>query len=1032
MKFAIIDIETRSCVNLEVAGVSRYARDPTTEVLCLSYVLDDDADPQIWHVGDPLPAPLFTATKLVAHNMAFERGVWTHVLTPRHGFPPMPPLSAQRCTMAMALSAALPAELAKLAEALDLPIKKDREGYLLMRKMSRPRKPRKGEDPNGIYWVDSPELRKRLGIYCMNDALTERAAYRHPRLPALSPEEQQLWELDAVINERGYFADVALAIAAGDLSRAEQEAVDAEIAALTNGEITSIGQVKKIKEFIRRQGHTIETLTRRSISQVLRHNPSDLVRQLLDLRLAGARASTKKFDALLTSVDADNRLRQTLRFHASSTGRWSGRGYQPQNLKKPETKDLDAAITAIFAKNVAQVRTLGAPLTVAGDISRAVICAAPGHRLMGGDFSAIEDRILAGIAGEEWVVENYFKYDETGDPKFENYCILASRALKRTVTPEDEEGRSFGKVFGLAFNYGGGVGAWRKFDSSGTYTDTEIERFRDDFRRTHPATKNFWNRFACAAHQAIITGKRISSERYRVTWEIENGTLLLTLPSGRLLSYPEARVVPGKYEGTRSLRYKDNAHGKWADYDAWYGALVENLVQAAARDILAAAIVRLETAGYPVVLHVHDEVVCELPEGFGSIEDFHRLMVEVPDWAAGWPIAAKVWERPRYAKSTIAPGKPVVIPIITAKPKIPLPELKPAKTKTKVATPKETPKEIADDPFVQTGRELRRAAYTKTKPDAAKTPAATPPPIDDADDIGADLDLTRVLATVPLADLVTEPLTNGALCCPFHEDRTPSCRVYDDHYYCFGCGARGNQLDWLTKVEGLDRDEAIAQLKTWEGPTIERTSKPKHDKAEKRAYALKWWNEARPIKGTLAAHYLADTRGIDLSQLPADVDEALRFHRSCVFGSVYHPCLLALMRDVTTDEPVGIQRIALTRFAKKIDRQVLGNLGVVKLWKPNGQLIIGEGLETVLAAATRIPYENAPLRPAWAMISTYTYAQFPAIPDIERLIMLIDHDDPGIAAANLCADRWSRARRTVVRLMPDEPGADFNDLVMPE
>jgi DNA polymerase len=152
MKFAIIDIETRSCVNLEVAGVSRYARDPTTEVLCLSYVLDDDADPQIWHVGDPLPAPLFTATKLVAHNMAFERGVWTHVLTPRHGFPPMPPLSAQRCTMAMALSAALPAELAKLAEALDLPIKKDREGYLLMRKMSRPRKPRKGEDPNGIYW----------------------------------------------------------------------------------------------------------------------------------------------------------------------------------------------------------------------------------------------------------------------------------------------------------------------------------------------------------------------------------------------------------------------------------------------------------------------------------------------------------------------------------------------------------------------------------------------------------------------------------------------------------------------------------------------------------------------------------------------------------------------------------------------------------------------------------------------------------------------------------------------------------------
>jgi hypothetical protein len=286
---------------------------------------------------------------------------------------------------------------------------------------------------------------------------------------------------------------------------------------------------------------------------------------------------------------------------------------------------------------------------------------------------------------------------------------------------------------------------------------------------------------------------------------------------------------------------------------------------------------------------------------------------------------------------------------------------------------------------------------------------------------------------VPLADLVTEPLTNGMVCCPFHSDRTPSCRIYDDHFYCFGCGARGNQIDWLTKVEGLDRDKAIAQLKSGDGPTIDRAPKPKQrDKAGSIAYALKLWQAATPIAGTLAARYLSDTRGIDLAQLPADVNETLRYHPRCAFGSVNHPCLLALMRDVMTDEPVGIQRIALTRTAEKIERRALGNLGVVKLWKPNGQLVIGEGLETTLSAATRVPYEDAPLRPAWAMISTYSYAQFPAIQGVERLILLIDHDEPGINAANLCADRWSRARRTVVRLMPDEPGTDFNDLIMPE
>src|SRR5262249_4649994 len=272
---------------------------------------------KIWKPGDPLPSDLFAADEFVAHNFPFERAIWTHILTSRHDWPPIPPLSKQRCTMARALAAALPAELAKLTEALGLPFKKDREGYLLMRKMSRPRKPRKGEDPNGIYWVEGPEERERLGVYCMNDVETERAADR--RLPPLSRDEQALWELHALLNARGFSGDVALSIVARDRSRAEQKAVDAKIAEITGGEVTSISQVERIKAFTLQHGHAIETLTRRSIAQVLRHDPDDVVRQLLDLRLAGARASTKKFDSLIGSIDADNRLRHTLRFHGSAT-----------------------------------------------------------------------------------------------------------------------------------------------------------------------------------------------------------------------------------------------------------------------------------------------------------------------------------------------------------------------------------------------------------------------------------------------------------------------------------------------------------------------------------------------------------------------------------------------------------------------------------------------------------------------------------------------------------------------------------------
>ena len=222
--------------------------------------------------------------------------------------------------------------------------------------------------------------------------------------------------------------------------------------------------------------------------------------------------------------------------------------------------------------------------------------------------------MLAWLAGEKWKLDTYRKYDASGNAEFQPYCVMASQALKRIVTPDDEAGRSFGKTYDLAFGFGGGVGAWRKFDPSDTYSDAEIEGFKTAYRNSDRATVKFWHALERAAHRCVRTGKQTNLGN-RFSFTVENGTLFMTLPSDRRLAYPEACLVSGKF--TRELRYRDNARGGWTDYGAWYGTLVENAVQATARDLLAATMLRLEAASFSIVLTVHDEVVCEVPESRG-------------------------------------------------------------------------------------------------------------------------------------------------------------------------------------------------------------------------------------------------------------------------------------------------------------------------------------------------------------------------------------------------------------------------------
>jgi DNA polymerase len=222
--------------------------------------------------------------------------------------------------------------------------------------MSRPRKPRKGENPAGIYWHDDPEWRAKLHTYCQRDTELERELYR--RLPPLSDSEQHLWQLDALINKRGFYVDLELAAAAQKIVRAEQATIDAEIAKLTGGTITSANQVAKLQMFLQERGHKIASLTKRSVSAMLAHQPAPDVKRLLELRREGAQAAARKLDSLIAGIDADQRLRGTLRFHGASTGRWSGSRFQPQNLKKAQS--TDGAIEAVLSGDLEHVRQLGA------------------------------------------------------------------------------------------------------------------------------------------------------------------------------------------------------------------------------------------------------------------------------------------------------------------------------------------------------------------------------------------------------------------------------------------------------------------------------------------------------------------------------------------------------------------------------------------------------------------------------------------------------------------------------------------------
>jgi DNA polymerase bacteriophage-type len=644
------DYETRSRAILKTVGTQRYAADPSTEILCCCYAVYV-GDVRLWRPGDPAPIEFVLAAQnpnwiVAAFNDAFETAIEKQIMSVRYGWSVIP-IERHRCTQAQCLALGLPARLSAAADALELSHRKDAAGERLMHQTSKPRRPHKDENPAGIYWFEGQERLSRLHSYCKQDVEVERELFN--RLPPLSPAEQTIWCLNHQVNVRGFCVDRAFAEAARKIAEQAGPEIDQEIAEITSGDVTTINQVAKLTAWLQDHGCSLQTLDKKAIQRQLEKGDDELaapVRRVLELRSNGAQLAARKVSALLARAGADDRIRGAFRYHGAATGRWSGEGFQAQNLKRPAVDDLDAAITAVATGDYQRVRSLyPRPLAVVGDCSRAMICAAPGHVLIGADFSSIESRTLAWVAGEQWKCDSYRRFDATHDPRDEPYCVTACKIFNKpngTYTKDDPE-RSIGKVADLALGYSGGLGAWRKFEPD-RFTDDEVKGFIRAWRAAHPNIKQLWHRLDKAAWTA--TQQRGCIVRCSVVRFRCNGAFLqLILPSGRKISYPQPRIIGDEHE--QHVVFADNAAGQFTDcrhgQGAYGGTWTENVVSGIARDLLADAMLRIEAAGYPIVLHVHDEVVAEVPEGFGSTDEFTHLMTRKPSWALDLPIAAKAW-----------------------------------------------------------------------------------------------------------------------------------------------------------------------------------------------------------------------------------------------------------------------------------------------------------------------------------------------------------------------------------------------------
>ena len=434
---------------------------------------------------------------------------------------------------------------------------------------------------------------------------------------ALSSSEQQLWELSSRINERGFCVDRKFAEAARRIAQAAAPEIDQELAEITGGVVTGINQVARLTAWLQQQGCAVEKLDKKAIEKLLL-DPGlpPQVQRVLELRLGGAQAAVKKIDALLARAGDDDRVRGAFRYHGAATGRWAGEGFQPQNLKRPAVDDLEAAVAAVATGDYAHVRSLyPRPLSVVGDCSRSMICAAPGHVLIGADFGASKAGCWPGLPAKSGSSMPTAASTPHAIPVTNRIAQLPARYSREppgTYTKDSPE-RSIGKTCDLAFGYMGGLEGLAEIRAGEIHRRRKSRRSRASGALRIRTIKRFWYDIDRAAWTAVRERGRVVSCG-RVAFKMHR-----RVPAPEAAERPQAHLSAAAHHRDRDARnqvvvFADNAAGQFKDcrrgHGAYGGLWTENIVSGIARDLLADAMLRIEAAGYPIVLHVHDELVC--------------------------------------------------------------------------------------------------------------------------------------------------------------------------------------------------------------------------------------------------------------------------------------------------------------------------------------------------------------------------------------------------------------------------------------
>ena len=658
------DFETRSEVDLKEVGLDVYARHPSTDVWCFGWAREDES-PHIWfptqHYDDLWEGGLEGIT-IVAHNAPFELAIWNHICVPRYGWPPLRP-ERTRCTMAMAYAMALPGSLENASAALGLTQQKDMAGHRLMMQMSRPR----AIEPDGtVVWWDDFDKQMQLAEYCKQDVRTEQALCK--RLLQLSESEQKIWELDYKINQRGVYIDRTAVTTAMWVVKKEVDRLNGEMQRVTNGEVCAATEVATMTKWIQSRGVPIEGLAKADVIDALKldYVPED-VRKALLIRQEAGKTSTAKLHTMVTCLNDDHRARGLLQYHAAGTGRWGGRRIQVQNLPRPSVphETIEQVIDVLTRASIDEAHAMitacfDRPMTVISDCLRGMICAAPGHELMAADFANIEGRVLAWLAGEQWKLDAFAKYDRKEGEDI--YKLTAAKIYSVPAKEVNKEQRQIGKVAELACGYQGGVGAFQTMAK--TYrvvvADVLADQIKTAWREAHPNIVKYWYSLEDAAVSAVRhPGSRFGTWTgdQRVEFLVKGSFLFCKLPSGRVLTYPYPKLKPIMTpwgEDKEQVHYMsvDGKTKKWQETHTYGGKLAENVTQAVSRDILADAMLRVEQHGFPIVMHVHDEIVAEVSDvqPAGLLTVFEEIIARVPQWASGLPIAVEGWKGKRYRK----------------------------------------------------------------------------------------------------------------------------------------------------------------------------------------------------------------------------------------------------------------------------------------------------------------------------------------------------------------------------------------------